>query len=107
MQDGLDFLHIIRVSRIAGIPEAVQKAIDELEPGQITDAIRTLQGVAVLRLDDRRPERLRDYADVTERARDLWLRERSEAAWSSFKQKLREGTPVTVYVDVVNSNDDV
>lgn len=89
------------------LSEPVQKAIDELEPGQITDAIRTLQGVAVLRLDHRRPERLRDYADVRERARDLWLRERSEAAWSRYRQKLKDGAPVTVYVDAVNSNDDV
>ena len=89
------------------LSEVVQQAVDKLEPGQITDAIRTLQGVAVLRLDDRRPERLRDYADVTERARDLWFRENSEAAWSRFKQKLRDGTPVTVHVDLVNSNDDV
>ena len=86
---------------------AVQQAVDELELGQITGAIRTLQGVAILRLDDRQPERLRDFADVRERARELWLREQSDKAWSGFKQQLREETPVTVFVDVVNGNNDV
>lgn len=122
LKDGADFAELARtysadVSAEKGgdmgyvhremLSEAVQKAIDELEPGQITDAIRTLQGVAVLRLDDRQLERVRDYADVKERARDLWLREHSEAAWSRFKQKLLDGTPVTVFVDVVNNGNDV
>ncbi len=89
------------------LSEAVQQSIDELEPGQISEAIRTLQGVAILRLEDRQPERIRDYADVRERAENLWLREQSEKTWSGFKQKLREATPVTVFVDVVNSDNDV
>ena len=89
------------------LSEAVQKTVDELQQGQISDAIRTLQGVAILRLDDRKPERLRDFADVSDRARQLWLREHSESVWTAFKQKLRLDTPVTVYIDVVNSDNDV
>ena len=89
------------------LSEAVQKSIDAIEPGQYTDAIRTLQGVAILRLDDRQPERVREFADVRERARDLWSREQSNQAWAEFKQKLRDSTPVTVFVDVVNSGNDV
>ena len=86
---------------------AVQQKVDNLEPGQISDAMRTLQGIAIFRLDDRRPERLRKLADVGERARDLWLRDRSEATWTEFKQKLRLDTPVTVFVDVSASDNDV
>ena len=89
------------------LSEAVQQAIDQLEPGQITPPIRTLQGVAILRLDDRRPERLRDFADVRERARNLWMREQSEKAWSEYKRKLRQATPVTVFVDAANGDNDV
>ncbi len=89
------------------LSETVQESIDGLEPGQISEAIRTLQGVAILRLDDRQPERVREYQDVRERALNLWLREHSERAWSEFKQKLRDDTPVTVFVDVVNSGNDV
>ena len=89
------------------LSEAVEKSINELQPGQISEPIRTLQGVAILRLDDRKAERLRAYADVRDRARKLWIREHSEMAWSEFKQKLRLNTPVTVFVNVVNSDNDV
>jgi parvulin-like peptidyl-prolyl isomerase len=89
------------------LSETVQESIDGLEPGQISEAIRTLQGVAILRLDERQPERVREFEDVRERALNLWLREHSERAWSEFKQKLRDDTPVTVFVDVVNSGNDV
>lgn len=89
------------------LSEAVEKTIDALQPGQISDAIRTLQGVAILRLDDRKAEHLREFAVVRERARKLWLREHSETTWSEFKARLRLDTPVTVFVNVANSDNDV
>lgn len=89
------------------LSEAVEKSISELQPGQISDPIRTLQGVAIMRLDDRKAERLREFADVRDRARKLWIREHSETAWSEYKKKLRIDTPVTVFVDVSNSDNDV
>ena len=89
------------------LSSSVQLALDKLEPGDISDAIRTLQGVAILRLEDRKPEHLREFADIKDRAGKLWMRERSEAAWTEFKAKLRADTPVTVYMNVANSDNDV
>lgn len=89
------------------LSEAVEKSINELQTGQISDPIRTLQGVAILRLDDRKAERLREFSDVRDRARKLWVREHGETAWSEYKQKLRLDTPVTVFVDTVNNDNDV
>ena len=89
------------------LSKSVQETVDGLQPGQISNAFRTLQGVAILRLDDMQSERLRDYEDVRDRARGLWLREQSEMAWAEFKQKLRQDIPVTVFVDVANSDNDV
>lgn len=88
------------------LSESVQRAIDELKPGQITEPVRTLHGVAILRLDDRQGERLREYSDVSDRAHKLWIREKSETAWMEFKSRLKLDTPVTVFVNVVNSNND-
>lgn len=89
------------------LSSTVEQAIDKLQQGQISDPIRTLQGVAILRLDDRKPARLREFAEVRERARELWLRDRSDAAWAEFKQKLRQKTPVTIFVDVTDTGGDV
>lgn len=79
------------------LAEAAQKAVDMLKPGEISEAIEVLQGIAILRLEDRTVERLRAFNDVTDRARALWLRDQSDAAWAVFKQKLRQDTPVTLY----------
>ena len=89
------------------LSEPVQTSIDALQPGQISDAMRTLQGVAILRLDDRKASHLRAYADIRDRARKLWVRDHSEAVWAEFKAKLRVDTPVTVFVNVANSDNDV
>lgn len=89
------------------LSEAAQKVVDELKSGEISDAVRVLQGVAILRLDDRRPEQLREYKDVAERARGLWLRDNSELAWTYLKDKLRLDTPVTVYNKMHNKDNDV
>jgi parvulin-like peptidyl-prolyl isomerase len=84
------------------LAEAAQKAVDELKPGEITEAVEVLQGVAILRLEDRSVERLRAFNDVVDRARALWLRDKSDAAWLAFKQKLRQDTPVTLYNAMFN-----
>ena len=89
------------------LSSSVQQALDKLQPGQISDAIRTLQGVAILRLEDRKPEHLQKFDDVRDRAGKLWTRERSETAWTEFKAKLRVDTPVTVYASETNSDNGV
>jgi len=88
------------------LSEAAQIVVDELKPGEISDAVRVLQGIAILRLDDRRAEQLREYKDVAERARSLWLRDKGEAAWAFLKNKLRLDTPVTVYSKAQNEDND-
>ena len=88
------------------LSEAAQKVVDELNLGEISEAVRVLQGVAILRLDDLKPEKLRSYDEVVERARGLWLREESELAWVFMKQKLRLDTPITVFNEAsINDND--
>lgn len=89
------------------LSEAAQKVVDELKPGEISEAVRVLQGVAILRLDELKPEKLRPYDEVTERARGLWLREESESAWVYMKQKLRLDTPITVFNEVNIKDNDV
>lgn len=89
------------------LSEAAQKVVDNLKTGEVSDAVRVLQGIAILRLDDLKPERLRAYNDVAERARALWLRDQSEAAWISMKEKLKLDTPVTVYNEILDKDNDV
>ena len=122
LQNGADFNELARIhsgdisSEHGGdmgyihremLSEAAQKVVDALKPGQISAAVRVLQGVAILRLDAVKPEKLREYKDVSERARGLWLRQESESAWLLLKEKLRLDTPVTVFNNVHNDGSDV
>jgi parvulin-like peptidyl-prolyl isomerase len=79
------------------LPEAVQALVDRLKPGAIAAPVQLLEGVAVLRLDDRKVATQRGFAEVRERAGDLWQREQGEAAWTKLIADLRKQT--TVWMD--------
>jgi hypothetical protein len=79
---------------MVGVP--AQEALDELEPGEISDAVTLLEGIAVFRLEERVEPRVNDYDDVRERAATLWRREAEEAAWDDLLERLRAGTEIAV-----------
>ena len=76
------------------LPEPAQQAVDKLKPGEISDAVVLLEGVAVFRLEDRKPPKLNPLDAVRDRARDLWKRDRGDEAWTALLAKLRRETPV-------------
>lgn len=77
--------------------EAVQQALEASDPGDHTDPIQVLEGVAILRLEERRAARLREFRDVRQRAQELWLREQGNRAWALLIKQLRESTTISVY----------
>ncbi len=79
------------------LPEAVTAVVDKLKPGAIAEPVQLLEGVAILRLDDRKAAKQRTFAEVRERAGDLWQREQGEAAWAKLIADLRRQT--TLWVD--------
>lgn len=78
------------------LPDAAQVAVDKLQPGAISDAVALLEGVAIFRLDDRKPARLNPLNTVRTRARELLQRDRSEQAWTDLLAQLRQQTPFKV-----------
>ncbi len=70
------------------LPEAMQGRIDGYEQGKINEPLETLQGMAIVRLDDRLAAKKRDFPDVAQRARDLLIRERQDQAWKGLIDKL-------------------
>lgn len=78
------------------LPEPAQVAVDKLQPGQISEPVLLLEGVAVLRLDERKPARLNSLDRVRERAHDLWQRDRGDDAWKALLARLRRDTPAVV-----------
>jgi parvulin-like peptidyl-prolyl isomerase len=73
-----------------------EAAIAKLSPGEVSDPVTVLEGVAVFRFEERFPRRLRDYESVRVRVRQLWQREQEERAKERLIAQLRENTPIDV-----------
>lgn len=76
------------------LAQAVEEALAALKPGEVTEALTVLEGVALFKLHERKPAQLNEYARVKERARELWLKEADERAWRSLMQRLRAATSI-------------
>lgn len=71
-----------------------QTAIDALAPGEISDTVTLLEGVAIFRLEERRPAQLNVFETVRQRAGDLLARELRESTYRERVAALRTGARV-------------
>ncbi len=78
------------------LPEAVQGLVDKLAVGGLSEPVQLLEGMAILRLDGRRPAQQRGFEQVKERAADLWQRAEAESRWKKLIAELRQATPVRI-----------
>lgn len=83
-------------------PDA-EAAVAKLDVGGISEPVRVLEGIALFKLVDRRPEELRSFADVRGRAEELWVRQAGEARWQQLVSDLRAGSEIYVDTDYVVS----
>ena len=75
------------------LPEPAQAAVDQLQPGAISDPVTLIEGVGVFRLDERKPARVNPLTAVQPRAQELLKRELGERAWSDLLARLRKESP--------------
>lgn len=116
LADGADFAALARLhsadasSRQGGdmgylhtgmLSPAADELIAGLAPGEVSEPIRLLEGVAILRLDERKPARLRNFEEAGARARELWLREQGDLAWQHLQDSLWARTPITVHDELL------
>jgi parvulin-like peptidyl-prolyl isomerase len=78
------------------LPEAVHGVVDKLKARELAAPVQLLEGVAILRLDDRRLAQQRSFEQVKARAADLWQREEAQARWDRLIAELRRATPVRI-----------
>jgi parvulin-like peptidyl-prolyl isomerase len=78
------------------LPEAVHKVIDPLAVGALSEPVRLLEGVVILRVDERKPSQQRGFDEVRARAADLWQRAEGDARWQALLAGLRRATPVRI-----------
>ncbi len=78
------------------LQEPVQEVVDAMAPGAISEPVQVLEGVAIVRLEGREPEKRHAFADVKPRAAALWERERADRRWKSLLARLRAAASVRV-----------
>jgi len=72
------------------IPEGLQDTIDTMPAGALSEPTRVLQGVAIFKLLERKAAIHHAFDRVAERARELLMRERKDAAWARYLAELRK-----------------
>ena len=80
------------------LPENLQEKISAYQIGAVTEPIRTLEGVALYRVDDRVAPVLRDFADVEPRVTELLKRDQVERAWKEAIGRLRADAKIEILV---------
>jgi parvulin-like peptidyl-prolyl isomerase len=78
------------------LPEALHAVVDALKPREISAPVQMLEGIAILRLDDRRPQQQRAFEQVRERAAGLWQREEAQARRARLIAELRRATTIRI-----------
>lgn len=88
------------------LAEPAQQIVEQLAPGEVSQPVMLLQGIAVLRLEERRLPALNAFEQVASRARQLLLRQRSDDAWQALIARLREQTEIVVNTAVIQGGTD-
>lgn len=82
---------------------SAELAIAELAIGEISEPVQVLEGMAIFKLTEQQPSRLRSFDDVKGRAEELWLRDKGEEEWNSLVAELRSDSDVDVDTDYLAS----
>lgn len=91
-EDGGD-MGYLHEGMLPGLPALT---VGKLKPGETSDPITLMEGVAIFRLTDRKPAEISSFKAVQQRVEDLWRTEKSEKAWTSLIAKLKKNTPIQI-----------
>jgi len=78
------------------LQEALQKQIDKLKPGALSEPTAVLEGVAIIRLEARLPAKPKGFEETKQGVRGLWQREQAERQWSGLKTSLRKAATIVI-----------
>lgn len=76
--------------------EQTEIELAKLQPGMIAEPFRTLEGIAIVRLDARTSEKLQPFEAVAARARDLLAKQQAETRWMNFVAQLRAKAKIVI-----------
>lgn len=74
----------------------IQKAIEHLAPGVVTEPIASPMGMHIIRMDDRKPAESRPYEDVKEDIRNLVLQLKTEEAYLEWIKEQKDKSYIEI-----------
>lgn len=74
------------------LSEMAQQVVNKLKPGEVSDPVGLMEGMAIFKLTARNEPKLNSFEAVKQRARELYLTDEGERAWKSLLAKLRKNT---------------
>lgn len=86
------------------LAEPAQKALDILEVGQVSEAVMSLRGIAIFRLEEKQEASLNAFSQVSERAQKLLQRQNSNDAWDEKLMHLRAVANVKINREMLTQN---
>lgn len=78
------------------LPEGGDVVVAKMKVGETSDPFRILEGVAILRLADRKAPKRHELDEVKVRAEELTQRELSDTAWIAFLAQLKLKTKIQI-----------
>jgi parvulin-like peptidyl-prolyl isomerase len=78
------------------LPGLPAETLRKLKPGETSNPVTLMEGVAIFRLTERQPPKLSSFKEVQARAKELWLIEQRDSAWDSLIARLKKNTTVQV-----------
>ncbi len=76
--------------------EMSEQALAKLKPGEISDPVGLLEGIAIFKLTDRKEAKLSSFDAVKQRASELFTNEEADRLWQSLIAKLKKDTPIKI-----------
>lgn len=76
--------------------DMAQRTLNRLEPGQLSGPVRLLEGVVILRLEEREESRLNPFQAVKARVASLWLDAERDRVYKRFMADLRDRSEIEI-----------
>lgn len=78
------------------IPEPLYVQLEAMKPGELSQPVRLLEGIALFKLQERIAARSQAFDEARARAAELWRREQGEARWKALVASLRAAASIRV-----------
>lgn len=96
-EDPADPFLRIGAFRRGELPDAVEEAVFDLDPGSVTEVIGTASGFRIYRVEEKHPGGQLEFDEVEEVVRLTVLRREADTRMARFLAELRDRHPVTIH----------